>query len=336
MSADREAQPALLDVRLLRLFDVLYRTRSVSRAAEHLGQAQPTMSIWLGRLRRELGDPLFVRTASGMEPTPRADALIGTARSALDLLQRLATREETFDPKASQRRFCICMTDASHVTLLPRLLERVRATAPGVRLEALLIGADTARMLHDGEADLALGFVPDLEAGFYQQTLYPQDWVCLVAAGHPRIGDALTLNAYRAEAHVAIAAGTGHRLLDAALAAHGVERRVLLRLPGFLGLAAVVSGADLVVTLPRHTGETLAAAGGLRVLPCPVPVPGFTVKQYWHVRYHHDTGSRWLRGTCAALFQRRGTRVARDTHARNRRADRRSAIHHRFAPPNGV
>ncbi len=75
MERQDERKPALLDVRLLRLFDLLYSTRSVTRAAEQLGQAQPTVSIWLSRLRQELGDPLFVRTPNGMEPTPRADAL---------------------------------------------------------------------------------------------------------------------------------------------------------------------------------------------------------------------------------------------------------------------
>src|SRR6266851_4167376 len=100
-----ERKAALLDVRLLRLFDLLYSTRSVTRSAERLGQAQPTVSIWLSRLRRELRDPLFVRTPTGMEPTPRADALIGTARSAIDILQRLAAREAAYDPGTDARCF---------------------------------------------------------------------------------------------------------------------------------------------------------------------------------------------------------------------------------------
>ena len=82
------------------------------------------------------------------------------------------------------------------------------------------------------------------------------------------------------------------------------ERRVVLELPGFLGLGAIVSATDLLATLPRHTGETLAVANALRMYPCPVPVPSFTVKQYWHARYHHDGGNRWLRGVCADLFQK--------------------------------
>ena len=151
---------------------------------------------------------------------------------------------------------------------------------------------------------MALGYAPWLESGIYQQTLYPQDWVCLANASHPRIAKVLTLRAYTDEAHISVAAGTGADLLEGALSSRGIRRGVLLELPGFLGLAAIVSTTDLIVTLPRHIGETLARIGKLAVLKCPVPVPSFTVKQHWHARYHHDAANRWLRGVMADLFMR--------------------------------
>jgi DNA-binding transcriptional LysR family regulator len=203
-SAGVQSAGVLLDVRLLRLFDALYATRSVTRAARQLGQAQPTVSIWLGRLRQELGDPLFVRTSSGLEPTPRADALIGTARSAIEILQRLASRPKPYDPSTDERCFRICMTDASHVTLLPRLLGHMRTASPHARVEALQIDPETGARLQSGAADLALGLIPALEAGFYQQTLYSQDWVCLANRDHPRLCHRLTRAIYEAEAHLAM------------------------------------------------------------------------------------------------------------------------------------
>jgi DNA-binding transcriptional LysR family regulator len=308
MKTVRERETALLDVRLLRLFDLLYSTRSVTGAAIQLGQAQPTVSIWLGRLRRELGDPLFVRTPRGMEPTPRADELIETVRLAIGALQRLRDREQEFDPADENRRFRICMTDASHVTLLPRLLMHLRTTAPNIRIEALQIDSNTGPALQSGKADLALGLIPALEAGFFQQTLYSQDWVCIANPRHSRIRNKLNLPAYQAEAHVSIVSGTGYALLEGALAKHQLTRRVLLELPGFLGLAAIVLTTDLIATLPRHIGETLARANRLKVLACPVPIPSFTVKQHWHECYHQDPANQWLRNTCAKLFQRRVVR----------------------------
>jgi DNA-binding transcriptional LysR family regulator len=304
MKTDETDHP-LLDANLLQLFDLIYRTHSVSRAAEQLGLAQPTVSIWLNKLRQHLNDPLFVRTPSGMQPTPVADALIVTAREALESLRHLSNWESKFTPATSERRFRICMTDASHITLLPQLLAYVRSIAPKIRLGAAHIDAQTAHALESGEADLALGLIPELGAGFYQQSLFTQDWVCLANARHPRIEGELSLATYQQEEHIGIISGTGHRLLDATLDHEHINRRVVLELPGFLGLAAIVSNTDLLITLPRHIGETLAQIGGLQVLRCPLSIPSFTVKQHWHTRYHRDAGNRWLRGVCASLFLKR-------------------------------
>jgi len=304
------------DARMLVLFDEIYRTQSMTRAAGRLALSQPTASIWLAKLRRLWHDPLFVRTSAGMQPTPRADALIGPARETLALLRRLSGDEPAFDPGTARRNFRICMTDASHVMLLPRLLAQVRAVAAEVRLEVTPITAGTAHLLETGEADLALGYIPGLEAGFHEQRLYTQDFICLVNARHPRIGAAFTARSYRHEAHIGILSSTSYPMLQRSLSSQGIERRVALELPGFLGLAAIVASTDLVATVPRTIGEALAQTGTIRVLPCPVKIPAFTVKQYWHVRYHHDAGIRWLRGLCAQLFARSEAPPARPKRAR--------------------
>ena len=113
----------------------------------------------------------------------------------------------------------------------------------------------------------------------------------------------MTLKDYREGQHIDVLSGRSHALLDAALRRAGVARSVMLELPGFLGLATVVATTDLIATVPRQIGETLARAGRLQVLRCPVDVPTFKVKQYWHARNHHDPGHRWLRGICAGLFR---------------------------------
>ena len=304
----KDDSPTLPDPKLLQLFDVLYGTHSVTRAAEEMGLSQPTVSIWLARLREQLRDPLFVRTPSGMQPTPRADALIGPARETLESLRRLTAWESVFSPATAQRHFRICMTDASHVTLLPQLLAYLRPNAPEVRLEAARMNAGTAQALETGAADLAIGFAPWLESGIYQQTLYNQDWVCLVNRHHPRVAGKLSLETYRDEGHIAVAAGTGQHLLQGALAQLDFRRRVLLELPGFLGLGAIVSTTDLIATLPRHIGESLAEMNDLAVFSCPVPIQGFEVRQHWHLRYHDEPGNRWLRRVVADLFMRKRRR----------------------------
>lgn len=309
----------LPDLKHLALLESLYATHSVSRAAIALGQSQPAVSIWLAKLREQMGDPLFVRTANGMLPTPRMEALMPAVRDVLGGLKRMSESNAPFEPAHSHRRFVICMTDASHITLLPRLLARVRALAPGVTLVASRIDTALSADLQSGAADLALGHLPSLDAGMYQQALFDQDWICLVNTQHSRIhatpSPPWDLAAYQREGHIGISAGTGYHLMDETVKRLQIERRIQLELPGFLGLAAIISTCDLVATLPRQIGETLVRTASespgkqplLGALPCPFDIPGFTVKQYWHARYHHDSANRWLRRLCADLFMQAGT-----------------------------
>ena len=292
-----------LDPRLLMVFDEIYKSRSVSRAAESLELGQPAVSIALAKLRRHFDDPLFVRTSSGMDPTPLGEELVRPVRDALAALERVLGHRAGFDPRTSDRRFSVCMTDISQLVLLPRLWAHLRATAPGIRIDIAHLSADTPKMLESGEADLALGFIPQLEAGFYQQALFRQDYVCMVSADHPRIRKGLTLADFEAEDHAVVSfSGTGHLILDRELARQGITRRVALRIPNFLGVAFVIEHTDLIVTIPRRLGEVLEGRGRFRIFPVPFELPDYAVKQHWHERYHHDPGNRWLRGLISELL----------------------------------
>jgi len=292
-----------LDTRLLQVFDEIYKTRSVSRAADQLGLGQPVVSIALGKLRQHFGDPLFVRTSSGMNPTPLGEQLVRPIRTAIDALQVALGYRSVFDPATVQRTFRIAMTDISQLVLLPGLWARLHQVAPGVTVEVANLSPDTARMLEAGEVDLALGFMPQLDAGFYQQTLFAQHYVCLASIDHPRIRDELGRERFEAEEHAAvISSGTGHGYLERELARQNIERKVVLRVPNFLGVAFVVEHTDLVVTIPARLGEMLRRHGRFRIYPTPFSLPGYTVKQFWHERFHHDPGNRWLRSLIRELL----------------------------------
>ncbi|RZA32095.1 MAG: LysR family transcriptional regulator, partial [Lysobacteraceae bacterium] len=168
------------DLELLQIFDEIYKTGNVTRAAANLGLPQSTVSLGLGKLRGHFNDRLFSRTARGMAPTPRAQNAIADVRGAMQALQHALADQPVFDPAASTREFRLCMTDISEIVLLPRLLNHLREVGPGIRLEIAKISPDSPAELADGSVDLAVGFMPHLEAGFYQQVLFDQHFVCLV------------------------------------------------------------------------------------------------------------------------------------------------------------
>lgn len=292
-----------MDLKLLAVFDEVYKTRSVSRAGENLGVAQSSISIALARLRRHFGDPLFVRTSDGMQPTPHATSLVAPIRQALELLRGITRQQAVFEPARSQRTFRICMTDITHLVLLPALINRLRDVADGINVEITHISGQTPKMLESGEADLAVGFMPQLEAGFYQQKLFEQDFACVVRRDHPRIRSRLTQAMFRREKHVLVtAAGTGHYLAEEALGKLGVHRTVALRLPNFLGIGGLVATTDLMVTVPRRVAETLVRIADVKMLLPPFVLPVFSIKQHWHERYQQDPANRWLRSVISDLF----------------------------------
>lgn len=295
-------EASLLDLKFLLLFEMLYTTGRLNRVADELGQSHSTVSIWLAQMREILHDPLFVRTSIGMQPTPRADALIPIVRRALESIRSISDTPPEFDPGSSTRAFRICMSDASLITILPVLLSHLRVVAPDVELEVLRISPETAVLLQSGQADIALGLLPNLESGYYQQALFKQEWVCLANPKHTRIRQSLSLDTYRSESHVGLVHGTGEQLLESALKRHRINRREIVKMPSFLGLPAIILGSELIATVPSLIGETLARVNSLSVFPCPLPVKPFVVKQHWHERYHHDPGNRWLRGVCFSLF----------------------------------
>lgn len=293
---------AKLDIDWLNVFVEVYKTQSVSLAAERLGIAQANASVALGKLRRHFGDRLFARTSRGMEPTPYAQEVYPDIAATVQRLARLAGTRARFDPGTAQRQFRICMTDISEVVVLPALVNHLQRAAPGVVVEAERVGTDSPRRLEAGELDLAVGFMPHLEAGFYQQVLFQQDFVCLAAKNHPRVRGRLNKAAFIAEGHIVVTtSGTGHAIVDKVLAQRGFERRVVLRVPSFLGVARLVARTELLVVVPRRLGEAVAQQESVALHDPPVKLPPFAVKQHWHERFHADAGNAWLRAVMAQV-----------------------------------
>ncbi|MBU2407995.1 MAG: LysR family transcriptional regulator, partial [Gammaproteobacteria bacterium] len=280
---------ARLDLEWLAVFDEIYKTGSVSKAADRLGLAQAAASTMLNKLRAHFDDRLFARTAQGMQPTPFAERIRPHVQQVLEQLEMARGSRSAFDPARAHRSFRVCMTDISEVVLLPGLLDHLQRAAPGVRIETEIISTDSGRRLADGDVDLAVGFMPQLDAGFYQQTLFTQNFVCLAAKNHPRIGAQLSRKRFEAEAHAVVASsGTGHAIVDKTIARLGIERNVVASLSSFLSVARIVAQSQLIVIVPRILGEVLATQEPVKLLAPPFELPLYAVKQHWHERFHMD------------------------------------------------
>jgi DNA-binding transcriptional LysR family regulator len=294
-----------LDLEWLQVFDEVFKTASVSKAAERLGMPQAAASTALSKLRAHFNDKLFSRTARGMLPTPYAQGIQPSLRAVIGHLDQVHAQRNGFDPSTSRRSFRISMTDISEIVLLPTLVNHLRQVAPHIQVEVERISVDSVRRLQDGDVDLAVGFMPQLDAGFYQQVLFKQNFVCLVALEHPRVGPRLGKAAFSREGHVQVtASGTGHSIVDKLLDRAGIERDIVLRVPSFLGVARIVAETSLIATVPVRYGELMRTREAIRLTPVPHVLPHYDVKQHWHERFHADPGNAWLRTTIANLLGR--------------------------------
>jgi DNA-binding transcriptional LysR family regulator len=292
-----------IDLKLLAVVSALNRTRSVSQAGANLELSQSAISMSLAKLRKHFNDPLFVRTSNGMEPTPQGVELVNLLSKAETLLQTALEHHVVFDPNTSDRTFHLHSTDIAQVTLLPKLMRRLKNSAPSVCFDLHRISENTSKLLESGAADLAVGFIPPMGAGFCQQRLFKERFVCALRADHPRIGNAMTLEQFENEPHLAIrTSGTGHAIIESTLEAKKIRREVRLIVPSFLGIASIITSSDYLVILPEQLARHLASTASIRVLMLPFALPTYVIMQHWHERYTHDPANRWLRSAMAELF----------------------------------
>jgi DNA-binding transcriptional LysR family regulator len=304
----------LPDLNLLPVFEALFRHGSVTRAAAEIGLTQSAMSSALGRLRRQLDDPLFVNTRAGMLPTPRALELAPSLTEALATVRGALGARDAFDPRRTRRTLRIYMTDVGELVLLPTLMRYLDEHGPVMRLEtAQLPAAELAVRLETGDIDLAVGYVPQLGDNIRRTRLFEERYVCMTRADHPLGRSApLTLKEYLAARHVLIASmGSGHQILERTLAERGMEKNVALRVPHFVVVPLIVATSDLLVSLPRRVADASARLVKVKVHPLPIPLPSFDVSLYWHARVENDAANRWLRNAMLELFGDRPASRAR-------------------------
>jgi DNA-binding transcriptional LysR family regulator len=294
------------DLNLFVLFEAVLEERHVGRAAARLNLSPSAVSHGLGRLRRLLEDPVFLRTPKGVVPTARALEVAGQIADVLAGARRVIAAAEPFDPLTSARAFTIGAPDGVTAFLIP-LMARLRAEAPRVdiRLRQLLPGeggqeagpawAPTLAELDSRSIDLAIGPFADVPARFEVRHLGQEDFVIAAHRGHPY---ALSpdLSNYCATGHVVVSeTGDAHGFVDLALAEEGLERRVALTVPGFFMALAVVAATDLLAAIPRSFA--MAHGGGLVITEPPLPLPRFALNAVLPKVALGDTGLVWLLAT---------------------------------------
>lgn len=313
--------PDRIDLNLLRVFDTVYEERNLLRAARRLHLSQSAVSHALGRLRQAVGDDLFVRSAAGMQPTPRALAMAAPLREALRQIGRTLGAED-FEPASSTREFVVAANDYVTMLLMGGMSTLMQAQAPQAGLVVRpATRIDLAGQIDLGRIDIALGVFAAIPERFRSMPLWLQEDSLAMRAGHPlcdgRIGSADLL------AHPLLAlslGGTEEGAVDGYIAERGLERqsemfdrgaleqavapaapRLRMLVPHALAVPALLAQSDMLAVLPAPLARVFEQSYGLRLAPLPYSARPVEVRAVWHERSEQDPAHAWLRARLAQV-----------------------------------
>lgn len=294
------------DLNLLVLFEAVFEEAHVGRAADRLSLSPSAVSHGLGRLRRLLNDPVFLRTPKGVVPTDRARALAPAIAEVLQRVRAVLASAEPFDPATSTRRMAIGAPDGVSAVFLQPLLAELRARAPGMDIgirQLLPAAGETApdRAWREAFADLEarrldIAVIPSQEAParFERQLLYEEEFVLAMRADHP-FREKPTVARYCANQHLVVSVtGDPHGFVDQVLAREGLSRRVALTVPNFMFACAILSATDLLCAVPRRFAELYAADFGVALEDSPLPLGAFRLNAFVARAALMDAGVAWL------------------------------------------
>jgi DNA-binding transcriptional LysR family regulator len=286
-----------LDLNLLRLFDAVYRTRSVSRAALALGLSQPAASQGLTRMRLQLRDALFVRAGGGVRPTPRAERLAAAVQQALRTLEDALNEREAFDPARAPMTLRLHLSDIGEARFLPELLATLHQRAPHARVQSMPMPHEQIASALDGALlDFAIGYLPSVQ-GTKKTELLRDRYAVLVREGHPLLRGPRLAELKKLE----VVAVRSHAETLRIVQLLGLTQRLVSA--HFLALPAIVRHTDLGVVMPRAIAQGFAAAGGFAIVDAGLPKSGFTVSLHWSERMENDPAHRWMRALLLELFR---------------------------------
>lgn len=301
--------PRNINLQLLEQLKALVTERHVTRAAEATGVGQPAMSATLARLRVMLKDPLLIKTARGMEPTPYAIELATAIQTAFDALDAPQRERSEFEIATAERTVRIISADGPALLFLPALTQRVRRDAPGLTLR--WSSGDmrrAAELLREGQVDLVISSLPNIPSAYYSSLLYAQRACCIAAQGHPAIRGELSMAQFLDFPHVAFgASSTSFSLVDSmvdeSLERLGHKRVVAVTAPSFLVCPPVVAMSDLLAVVPDRVAAASAERERLQILPLPFDIGALDLSMYWHTRSHADPAHQWLRAVLRETTQ---------------------------------
>ncbi|MDA0117865.1 HTH-type transcriptional regulator YidZ [Vibrio sp. T11.5] len=315
---------ARLDLNLLFTLQLLLQELSVSRAAKKLNVTPSTVSKSLGKLRDWFDDPLFVKTPTGLAPTPLTLSMEQDLNDWLQIGAQIAERRTQESTKGIQ--FHLAIESPLLLTLLGELIQQIHGRYPQAKIKTSNWDYDSLEAIIRGDADIGftgreshprskesldlLPYFVDYEVLFTDlPKVYLRD-------DHPALKQEWNLDTFLRYTHINILWEKSETwALDDVLAEQGLSRASTLTMASFeqsLFMAAQ-TGHEYITTAPNYC-EHYAKQLHSNLISLPIPVEEefkqklmipFTL--IWHKRNAYNPKINWLRDNIKQLSMRNHT-----------------------------
>ena len=285
------------DLNLLRVFGAVHAEGHIGRAAKRLGITQPAVSHAIQRLRDRVGDPLFIRSGKGVEPTARADEMAAYVRDSLESAMAAIAAPQSFDPAISNRVFHVGLPDHAVAKYAPLIHATFSHRAPklGIHLHDVQT-PEAIRLVEQGDIDMAANVIEDLPKRFKSMPLFTSQIVVIASKQNPYIKGKIDLSGYHKARHLMYSAPPPmNRALGESLAKWGITRDIGMTISSHLAVPLIIANSDLIATVTREIAEPYVEKYGLQMFKLPFDIPDVQVSLFWHERNDRDAGHQWLR-----------------------------------------
>jgi DNA-binding transcriptional LysR family regulator len=292
-----------IDVRLLRTTYLLLCERNVSRVAVLLGHSQPAVSACLKKAREVFADPLLVRAGQKLVLTERGEEIRTSIASILVGLSDSLNGQDHFDPQLANQNIRVAALNCFGVFLVPAIATRIRREAPNVSLDFFAPGnnPDLVEELGAGRVDVVIGNWPAPQQSLKSTALFHCDIACVVHRSHPLANGALmSLHAYLAADHISPTPGSSAQFspIDGRLSQIGTRRRVVMTVPEYAMIPAILRDTDIVFTTARPYAEHMISSApehDLVIVEAPREFDRMNLYLLWHERNQASGAHKWLR-----------------------------------------
>jgi DNA-binding transcriptional LysR family regulator len=288
-----------IDLNLFKVFQVIYRLRSISNSAKELHVSQPTISKNLNKIRELFDDPLFVFSSKEMQPTEFAQKIFASVSNGLDLLENTIHENRQFNPIEGDHVFRLGMSDYTEIVFLPHLLNYLKTIRASIKIEIehlpvkrrhyALEDQITDVNIHGSIANI---YQQDYATAIYQKYLFKDRYVFVIGAQNKELNGQISMEQLAKLQHAKFGVS---RIIDKLLADHGYKRNVVLQVPHILVLPRLVVDSDLIITIPEKLAQDYEKQLPLKILEPPGPLPTLKFAMYWHEKNQKSSAHIWFR-----------------------------------------